>query len=291
MVSVAHTRLLAAMEGWLRAQPAVKAVVLFGSQARAQHAAATADHWSDIDLHVITSQPGRMERVNWAQELPELHFLLQIARPATGGVRKATVLFSEGEVDLVLVPSGKFRLAGWALRCGLHRRIGFLRAALNNLATILGGGYRCLKGERDWGWIYARIATEMPGFRIDDEEARRLADEFLADLLWVLQKLDRGELVAAQRILHRALVETNVVLLHEVRTRDGVPTFQQARRVEQLVTPDELKALQIDARLESAALRTAAWGAFTGLRSLMSRLVPDWRVPAGMQTLLERHRG
>jgi len=275
----------------LQAQPAVKAAVLFGSQARAQHEAATADGWSDIDLHIITSEPAAMERVDWARELPGLHFLLQIARPATGGVRKVTVLFAEGEVDLVVVPSGKFRLAGWALRCGLHRRIGFLRAALNNLSTIMRGGYRCIKGEKDWGWIYARVVKELPGFRIDDAEARQLADGFLTDLLWVLQKLERGELVAAQRILHRALVETNIVLLHEVRTREGTATFQQARRVEQLVTAAELNAVRADARLEAAALRAAAWEAFGGLRSLMTRLVPAWRVPDGMQALLERHRG
>lgn len=291
MVKPEHTRLLQAMEDWLRAQPAVKAAVLFGSQARARAAAAAADGWSDIDLHVITSEPRKMEQVDWARAFPDLHFILQIARPATGGVRKVTVLFTEGEVDLVLVPSGKFRLAGWALRCGLHRRIGFLRAALNNLATIMQGGYRCLKGEPDWGWIYARVVQDLPGFRLEDAEARQLADVFLTELLWVLQKLERGELVAAQRILHRSLLETNIVLLHELRTREGVATFQQARRVEQLVTPAELAAVRVDACLELAALRAAAWEAFGGLRSLMARLVPAWRVPEGMQALLERHRG
>ncbi len=290
MVSPAHTGLLQALEAWIQGEPAVKAAVLFGSQARAKEAAATADHWSDIDLHLITSAPKKLEQLDWARLFPNQHFLLQIVRPATGGVRKVTVLFAEGEVDLVLVPSGKFRLAGWALRGGLHKQLGFLRAALNNLSTIMRGGYRCLKGERSWGWIYARVVQEMPGFRIDDTEARQLADGFLTDLLWVLQKLERGELVAAQRILHRGLMETNVVLLHEARTREGGATFQQARRVEQLVTPDELRTVQVDARLEIGALRAAAWSALAGLQSLMRRLVPDWSVPAGVQALLERHR-
>ncbi len=290
MVKPEKETLLEAFAGWIQAEPRVKAAVLFGSQVRKAGVAAAADAWSDIDLHLINSAPEKMGKIDWAQVLPGLHFCHQAVRPATGGVRKVTVFFAEGEADLVLVPALSFRLAGWAMVVGLEARLTFLRTALDSLATILSGGYRCLKGERQWGWIYARVLRQRPGFRIDDAGVRQLADVFLCDLVWVLQKLERGELVAAQRILHRALLETNVLLVHEVRTRHALPTFQQARRVEQLVTPAELAALQVNTQLNAAELRAAAWELFAGCKMLIGQLVPDWTVPPGMQALLERYK-
>ena len=102
--------------------------------------------------------------------------------------------------------------------------------------------------------------------------------------------MQRGELVAAQRILHRSLVETNVVLLHEVRVRGAKPTYQQARRVERLVPPRELRSVQVSARLERQELGRAAWDAFAGLKRLMAELVPGWGVPAGLKALLAAQR-
>ena len=210
-------------------------------------------------------------------------------RPATGGVRKLTVLYAGGETDLVLVRASQMRLASIAMRLGLHRRVRSVAHALNTFATIMDGGYRFLKGERTWGPLYARVVAEMAGYRIGDDEARQFADSFLCDLLWVLQKLERGELVAAQRILHRALHETNVVLLHELRMRRGDVTYQQARRVEQLVTPAQLSTVQVSARLDHAEIAAAAWRAREGLDELMRELVPAWGAPAPMQALLSRH--
>jgi hypothetical protein len=175
------------------------------------------------------------------------------------------------------------------MRLGLHRRVGFVADALNTFATIMSGGYRFLKGERTWGAVYARVVAEMPGVRICDDDTRRLADSFLCDLLWVFQKLERGELVAAQRILHRALHETNVVLLHELRIRRVEITYQQARRVEQLAAPTQLATVQVSARLNKLEIAAAAWQARQGLDTLMRELTPDWRATARMQALLSRY--
>lgn len=286
MVTGSHAELLAALERWLQSEHGVDAAILFGSQVRAAGAAAAADGWSDIDLHLVTSVATRLEKLDWAQAFPDRRLCLQVTRPATSGVRKVTLLFEDGEADLVLVPTAKLRLAALLMKLGLHRRIDFVAAGLNNLSTIMGGGYRFLKGESAWGGFLARVVAEMPGFRLDDVQARQLADTALCDLLWVLQKLERGELVAAQRILHRNVLETNVVLLHELRVRRGEPTFQQARRVERLVTPAQLAALHVSARLDPVALRGAAWGTLAGLKSLMTELVPAWSVPKGVEEIL-----
>ena len=143
--------LLRALDRWLQAEPSVRAAVLFGSQVRKPGSATAADGWSDIDLHIITSAPARTEALDWARAFPDHRLCLSAVRPATGGVRKVTLLFDDGEADLVLVPSAKLRMAALAMHLGLHRKIDFLAGALNNLATIMGGGFRFLKGEKTWG--------------------------------------------------------------------------------------------------------------------------------------------
>ena len=289
MVRSSQADLLSALNAWLQTERSVCAVVLFGSQVRPPGTPAASDGWSDVDLHVITTAAARIEQTNWSKVLPNQHFCLQVLRPATGGVRKLTVLFDEGEADLVILPATRLRLVDVAMTLGFHRKIGSLRYALNSLSTIMGGGYRFLKGEGKWGPFYAKVIAEMPGYRINDREIINLADIFLCDLLWVLQKLQRGELVAAQRILHRSLMETNVLFLHEARIRQGQPTFQQARRVEQLVSSSELSAVQLSARLDREELHLAAWQVFAGFKILMAELQPAWTVPASMNELLSRY--
>ena len=103
-MSASPSEFAAAVERWLTADPRVRVAILFGSSARTQHEHAAADDWSDLDLHVVTTDAAALERVNWPEALPDQEFCFQAVRPATGGVRKATVLFKTGQLDLVLVP-------------------------------------------------------------------------------------------------------------------------------------------------------------------------------------------
>jgi len=289
MLKSSQSNLLPALTAWLQAEPSVSAAVVFGSQVRKLGEPGAADDWSDVDLHLVTTASANIEQTNWAAALPSQHFCRQVVRPATGGVRKITALFSEGEADMVILPARRLRLASLAMSLGLHRKNGSLRYALNSLSTIMRGGYRFLKGERKWGAFYAKVVADMPGYRISDDEVNNLVEIFLCDLLWVLQKLERGELVAAQRILHRSLIEINILLLHEARIRQSRPTFQQARRVEQLTSPAELRAVQLSSRLDHNDLRLAAWQTFDGMKFLMAELQPAWSVPAAMDKLLARY--
>lgn len=286
MARTSQESLLSALTLWLQGIHSVRAVVLFGSQVRKQGEPAAADTWSDVDLHIITSRASQIELTNWSEALPNYHFCLQVIRPATGGVKKITVLFDEGEADLVILPVARLQLTSILMSLGLHQKLVSLRYALNSLSTIMGGGYKFLKGEDKWGAFYAKVVVEMPGYRINDPEVEYLARAFLCDLLWVLQKIERGELIAAQRVVHRSLIETNILLLHELRNRQKQTTYQQARRLEQLVSSKELQTVQISARLERQELRLAAWSSLMGLRHLMKELRPDWTVPSAMHALL-----
>ncbi len=271
---------------WANREPTVRALVLFGSRARRADAVAASDRWSDLDLQVITSAPRRVESRTLAESLPGQQLCLHVVRPASGGVRKVTLIFASGEIDMIVIPAAGARRVRWATQFGLHRRLGSLRHAMNELSTIMRGGYRFLKGEKEWGGFYARMVGEMPGQRLDDREAARIADVFLCDLLWVFQKIDRGELVAAQRVLHRSLAETNFQLLHEARLRRSQPTFREARRVEKLLSADQLAPIQISSRLEVGELRRASRHAYAGLIELMAQLAPAWAVVPAFAGLL-----
>ncbi len=287
-MSPAASSFQAAVTRWVLAEESIRSAVVFGSAARDQPGLPARDEWSDIDLHVGTSDPGRIEAVDWAEAVPGESFRFQVVRPATGGVRKATVLFAHGQIDLVLVPVARLRSVRTAMLRGRHREPGPLRGALDEMQTCLRSGYRFIKGEKAWGGFYRRVATEMAGVRLADAQVRHLADVALCDLLWILQKLNRGELAATQHLLHRSVAETNFRFARELRLRraEPLPSFGLGRHVEELLAPAELARVQVSARLDPTELRAAAWRAFDALCSLTRDLVPSWRVPAGADALL-----
>ncbi len=290
MVTPGENAVLHTMTPWLRGQSQILAAVLFGSFSRPGTTIGSSDRWSDVDFHLIVKSPVELEALDRQIEFPNLNLCLAVARPASSGLRKLTLVFSEGEADMVLVPAIKMQLLRCLFRLGLQRRVNHISPSIDSFSTILSGGYHFIKGEREWGSVYKTVAR-MPGVRVNNKEASRLAEQFLCDLLWVFQKIDRGELIAAQRMVHRALVETNVVLLHEFRVRNGKVTFQQARRVEQFVDSTELKAITVNSGLRPHELRLAASHLFDGMRWLMQHLVPTWSPRTEMMTLLNKACG
>jgi hypothetical protein len=269
------------VETWLQHEAQVQSAVLFGSSARLSAAPAVRE--ADLDLHLISSRPRALEALDWKAALPADDFLFRAVRPATGGVRKITVLYAAGQMDLVVVPRASARLGFWLLRSGLHRRHRGAMIALNEMATCLHTGYRFLKGEAQWGGFYAGVAATMRGVRFDDAELEQMADALVVDYLWVLAKVRRGEWVAAQHVLHRQISETNLKLYRELRLRRGepLPSFGLGRRLETLAAPAEVEALRIDAGLSREALEAAANKAAATCRGLMQQLVgARWRWPA-----------
>jgi hypothetical protein len=77
---------------WLEREPAVASAVLFGSSVRSGAEPAAADEWSDLDLHVVTAKAEQLLRTDWKAVFPAAGFALQVVRPASGGMRKATIL-------------------------------------------------------------------------------------------------------------------------------------------------------------------------------------------------------
>lgn len=280
--------LLDAITGALSRDSNVKSVVLFGSRAREQGMPAASDNWSDIDLHVIVGNVAAFVAVENLAKLCAQPVKLHVIRAASGGMRKATLLYEGAEVDLVVIPSRQMRLARLGLALGLQEKIAPLRIGLNEMSTIMRGGYRFLKGEETWGKFYADVVMKLPGQRLGDAEVCAVADAFLCDYLWVRQKLARGEWITAQRGLHVQLADTNFRLMHELRLRRGQPTFREARRLEKLLDPNDLNSLQVSARLDACELQQAADKALTTMKTLLSELLPAWSPPADYEAMVQR---
>lgn len=266
----------------------VKSVVLFGSRAREQGMPAASDDWSDIDLHVIVGNVAAFVAIESLTSLCDKPVKLHVIRAASGGVRKVTLLYEDAEVDLVVIPCRQMGLARLGLALGLQEKIAPLRIGLNEMSTIMRGGYRFLKGEDAWGKFYADVVVRLPGQRLGDAEVRAIADAFLCDYLWVRQKLARGEWIAAQRGLHVQLADANFRLMHELRLRQGRPTFREARRLEKLLAAGDLNSLQISARLDTSELQQAADKALTTMKTLLGELLPAWSPPADYEAMIQR---
>jgi predicted nucleotidyltransferase len=265
---------------WADRERSIHAITLFGTWAQGR---TTAD--SDFDLQLVTSEPGRFEDRGWIAGIPGWRILAYAVRDATGGARKVTLLLEGAEFDFVIVPAHRLRLARLLVRCGLHRTSRRLARALGPLAVVMRPGHQVVRGGPGWARFYERVVREVPDPRLDRDAVLALAETAYVDLHWILGKIDRGELVAAQRWLHRTPVEVNLRLLTESRQRRGLDPVFDGRRSEMLLTPAELHEVRISAALEPAALTAAVLHCEATLRRRVLELTD---APAPWPALMPR---
>jgi len=277
---------------WISKSEYIVSAVLFGSTARRDRILGeVGSEFSDIDLHIIVNRGTKIDRVNWQCELPVGEYCMAAYRSASGGVRKVTVIFTSGQIDLVVVPIDMMRLASLACFLGFHLKHGFVRAALNEMATCLHGGYRFLKGERRWGSLYRNV-SRLPGVRLNDAEVVSLANSAVCDVLWVRQKLRSGELVAAQHVLHTRVIDVNLRLWRELRFRRLRPplAFGLGRKIEETLDKSDLERLRVSYLLRKEEIERATQLALNGLLWLMQEIVPEWAIRPQMSKLLDQVR-
>lgn len=267
------------MISWAGAEPAVEMLALIGSRTRVTGEAAAADRHSDWDFQIVTSRPELFAQRTWTEGLGEA-LLAYVARPGRlGSARKVTALFAAGEIDLVVIPAAQVRAVHDLVKAGQHAANPPVMQGLTDLAAVLRGGYRILKGDETYGDFYRFVAQKIPPPRLSDAEVRNLADGFVCDYVSTRRKIDRGELRASQRWLHHQLAEVNFQLLHELRQRAGRASFPDARRLESLAPP-EMEAVSVDAALRPEALRAAVDASAAACRQLTQALVGGtWKWP------------
>lgn len=270
----------AAVIRWAESEPSVCALVLIGSQV---HAGAGTplepDRYSDWDFQVITTCPEYFLERTWMRALGIGEPLAYVARLGRlGSAMKVSAVLPAGELDLVVIPAGKLRLARWLFTLGLAERFRGVWQGLGDLALVARAGHRVVKGSAAWREFFGRVATRIPSRRLSDDEIRMIAEGFICDYVSTRRKIARGELLSAQRWLHHHLADANFRLRHELRQRRGEPSLPDARRLEFLVSdPNDVlvSAVPTTESLEAAAEKCAA-----ALRRHLHELVGDtWRWP------------
>lgn len=266
---------------WARRTTTVKASILIGSRARRRDDQIwKADLQSDWDFQIITSRPDIFESRDWTLSLGSSVQAYVVRRAAIGGVPKIAVLFEHTEADFVILPAALLRVSRLLMRFGVHRKSRGLRAKLRDLAVIIRPGWTFLTGAPGWEPFYRQVIAEIPDARLSDSEVISLATGFACDVVWTTRKIARGEWLAAQRMIHRSLQETNFRLLHEIRLRRDERTFPEARRAEFILSVQELDALNVCATLDANSLSNAVKKTSATCRKLMFALVGDgWNWP------------
>ena len=245
---------------WARGRRDISGLILIGSRLRRKgEAVARLDPQSDWDFQIIATRPEIFANADWMRGCRGLRVKAYGVRPARiGGVPKVHILLEGVEIDLVVIPAVQLRSLRAAQRRGEHLKPGPVRQAHQDLAEVIRPGWEFLHGEKGWGAFFRRAVADVPDPRLNDAAVHNLAECFRCDHRWLERKLVRGELIAAQRMLHQRMAETNLWLLDELRLRRGQRTFPQARRLERIATPAELAAVTVSARLTRASLRAAA---------------------------------
>jgi len=145
-----------------------------------------------------------------------------------------SAVLATGELDLVILPAQPLEQIGRLVLAGGQPAEPEVRRALTDLATVLVGGYRILKGTKEFGGLYEWVTRELPPSRLGDDAVCRIAEGFVCDYVFTRRKVAQGELLTAQRWLHVHLAEANFKLLHELRLRRNEISFPDARRLERL---------------------------------------------------------
>ena len=236
----------------------VEAAIVFGSQARAADDS-PADAGSDVDMQVVVKNPERWIESAWAEStLPDGCLQAWNVRDAFGGVKKISILLTDGELDLVFVPAYRMRWARWGMALGIHRISAQGMRKLGYLHLLVDHGHCVVKGGRRWESFWQRVLTEVVEPRLSIAEIRNLLEGEKVDRVSIQRKLARGELIAAQRWLHTGIAEAVFKLIHELRCRQGKPSFHDGRRAESIWTSEEVTALRLSARCEAAEIEQAA---------------------------------
>lgn len=166
-------------------------------------------------------------------------------RDVFGAAKKATILFAEFQVDIVIVPVRRLRIARLALQLGLLTRLRRMRPALESFADLMRYDHLVIKGGAEWARFYMKAVAVGGRLRLSNDDAARLLDIAFADGLMALGKVGRGEIVAAYRILFGVLIETNLRFVQEIRERIGVAGFHRGRRAEECLTELELSEVSV----------------------------------------------
>ncbi|MBM3852399.1 MAG: hypothetical protein FJ399_04500 [Verrucomicrobia bacterium] len=255
-------------------------LVLIGSRARPPTGLGAADPSSDWDFQVATTEPQILEDKAWLADIGSSP-LAYVHRPGRlGSASKVSAVLAAGELDLVILPVRPLEQIAQLVQAGRQPTEPEARRALSDLAAVLAGGYRILKGAKEFLGLYDWVKRELPPGRLEDDAVCRIAEGFVCDYVFTRRKVAQGELLAAQRWLHQHLAEANFRLLHELRLRRNEVSFPDARRLERL-QDQSYESVKVAAMPDAPGLLAAVEHAASAHRELVAALLhKKWNWPA-----------
>ena len=191
------TPMIETLAAWALTRRDVHALLLLGSQARANH---PADEFSDIDVVLTVDDPDTfLLGSDWLGEIGGL--IADVVEPtAIGGMSERRVLFRSGQdVDFSVVPTQMMKLLGDF-------------SDVVEVRQLFGRGSRILKDDLGIRPAIAAIPTPQPGgVPLAEADYRALSNGFWYQLICATKKWRRGELwvamTACEGVLSGALVD------------------------------------------------------------------------------------
>jgi hypothetical protein len=174
---------------------------------------------------------------------------------AFGNVLKVTAVYEGAvEADFIILKNFEVMIAVTALRWPqtAHLWPRPLVRGVANLRGVVGSGWRMIKGGPLWESRYSRVT--FASTPLTQEEFSTWCGEFWSQLVWVAKKVKRGEFRAAQRGIHEHLIENTLRMLEQEALLDGLKAFPRGRRAELWMSPEQLKATDVNTRPEGPVL-------------------------------------
>jgi aminoglycoside 6-adenylyltransferase len=242
---------------WAGGQQDVRAVLVVGSRARADH---PADPFSDLDLVVIANDPARyLDAADWLGAMGTV-WVTFLEATAVGGGRERRVLFAGGhDVDFAIFPTSLFRHLArllWLRRLrpahALVARDDRRRAeeALAAFGSVLRRGVRVLLDKDGAATQVVRAARDLPApvaAPPSEPEFLEAVNDFWYHALWTAKKLRRGELWTAHGCLDGSMKDLVLrVLGWQARATWGADydTWHDGRFLEEWAAPRAVAGLR-----------------------------------------------
>ncbi len=253
-------------------------MVIIGSRVRSAGAFGSADEFSDWDFQIGTSNPQLFDKASWPNSVGLVPLAYVARQGRLGSAQKISVLFAAGALDIVVIPIARLNEA--VKLTNTLGKVSDSSGGFSDLAAVISSGYKIVKGTLELAQLYERIVKEVRGFRLSDQDVQDIGDSFVVDYVSTKNKIERGELLAAQRWLHIYLAETNFRLLHELRLRRGETSFPDARRLEFLLDGSVIGKFNVEARIERTSLQAAVEKCAECCRLLIAQLLEGtWAWP------------
>jgi aminoglycoside 6-adenylyltransferase len=278
-LDVTFDDLLERFARWAQRTENVRAAMVIGSRARADH---PADEWSDLDLLVFAVDPAPIVgSTDWLAEIAQVW--LTFAEPAGGGGSpnwERRVLFGGGlDVDIAVVPAPRIDAP--------------LDDPPADFVDIVRRGVRVI-ADKDGvlaAFLSRPLPERVPPARPTADEFVALASNFWFHALWTARHLRRGELWWAMGALD-GLLKQHLGRMLEWHTRatrgDEVDTWLRGRFLEEWADPRAVAELSgAFARNDTGDMARALNATMALFRWLEDETAEHW----GFQPPIEGERG